>query len=326
MLVDGHGRTVNYLRLAVTDRCNLRCSYCMPACGIDFVQRADLLSYEEYFRILKILSAEGVDKLRITGGEPFVRRGIMEFIEEVHQMKWFKTINLTTNATLTGPYTQRIADAGIHTVNVSLDTLNRDRFLQITRRDELPAVMEAMKKMMEAGIRIKLNMVVMKGVNDDELVAMAGLAEKQPISVRFLEEMPFNGVGASASRTLNHLDILQTLQASLGNLVPLPGSPGETSTNYSIPGFKGNIGIIASFSRTFCGTCNRLRITPTGMVKSCLYDAPTLNIRDLMRSTTDDSAILKAIRQELAGKAVNGFEAEARRHSSIDESMATIGG
>lgn len=326
-LVDSHGRTVDYVRLALTDRCNLRCSYCMPECGIDFVARNELLSYEEMLRVLRLLSETGVNKLRITGGEPFVRKGVMTFFEKINHNKWFEAINITTNATLTQPYIHRFKNAGIKTVNISLDTLNRDKFLFITKRDGLQKVLDTLSLLQEIQIAIKINMVVMAGVNEDDIIPMALMARDKNIEVRFLEEMPFNGSGEVKQNCFNHLDILQILKNKLGHLEPIKAKFGQTSTNYSIDSFKGKVGIIASYSRTFCGTCNRLRITPTGLIKTCLYDEGGLDLRPLLRGDASDSTIINEIQKAVAGKAKDGFEAEKRwSNMAKHESMAAIGG
>ncbi len=325
-LIDSYGRTLDYVRLAVTDRCNLRCGYCMPECGIDFVPRQELLTYEEMNRLLSILSAAGVNKLRITGGEPFVRKGIMEFMEQIHDDKLFDETHITTNATLTSPYMDRFADAGIRSVNISLDTLDRDRFMLISKRDKLNEVMETIAELIERDIKIKINMVVMGGINDQDILPMALLAKDAAIEVRFLEEMPFNG-SSDNRKCYNHIDIKKRLDEEFGKLNPLATVAGQTSTNYSVPGFKGNLGVIASFTRTFCGSCNRLRITPTGILKTCLYDDGNLDFRTYLRGGASDADILDAVRNAVAHKAFDGHSAESQRsEKNIHESMAAIGG
>jgi GTP 3',8-cyclase len=211
----------------------------MPECGIDFVERKDLLSYEEMHRTLGILSGAGVTKLRITGGEPFVRKNVMDFMERIHAEKWYDETHITTNATLTAPYIDRFVSAGINTVNISLDTLDRDRFSLITRRDELPQVLDTIDVLIELNIKVKINMVVMAGVNDDDIVPMANLAKHRNIDVRFLEEMPFNGSDETKRDCYSYRDIRQKLESEFGPLSQKTGSPGETSMNFEVSGFKG---------------------------------------------------------------------------------------
>ena len=294
-LFDNHGRRINYVRIAVTDRCNLRCFYCMPEQGIQYVERSALLSYEEMLRLTRLLAGMGIDKVRITGGEPFVRRDMMHLLREMSRISGIRQINLTTNGTTTAPWVPELKQLGIHTVNLSLDTLDRARFLHITRRDLFPEVMETFHALLEHGIKTKINAVVMDGQNIEDMIPLAELTREHPVDVRFIEEMPFNGEGEHYPVLLwNHRHILEHLQATFPNLEKLPDPPHSTSYNYRVPGFKGTIGIIAAYSRTFCGTCNRLRITPQGTLKSCLYDDGIFNIKDLMRAGATDLQLEEA--------------------------------
>ena len=195
-VIDNHGRPINYLRLAVTDRCNLRCFYCMPEEGIKYVPKPHLLTWEEMERVIRILVRMGVDKVRITGGEPFVRRGIMEFLEELSQIEGLQQINITTNGVLTAPLVPDLKRIGIKSVNLSLDTLDRQRFFDITRRDEFPNVWQTFEALQAHNISTKINTVVMSGKNTDDIIPMAELTRHSAVSVRFIEEMPFNGDGA----------------------------------------------------------------------------------------------------------------------------------
>ena len=327
MLIDSHGRKMNYLRLAVTDRCNLRCFYCMPEQGIDYVKRKELLSLEEMERVVRLLYANGVTKLRITGGEPFLRKGLMGFLETISSLEELN-IHITSNGTLLRPHLKKLNELGIKSVNLSLDSLDKERFHAITRRDELDEVMACLQEMIDLDFRIKVNMVVMKSKNIDDIVPMALLAKEHKISVRFLEEMPFNGSDRSNQDFFNHIDIHNILKREFPSLTTVPVIHGDTSTNYKVDQFKGNLGIIASYSRTFCGTCNRIRLTPLGVLKTCLYDSGVFNIKTLIRSGADDKQLLTAIQDAISAKAKDGFEAESRRwnQSGITESMASIGG
>ncbi|MCB0665149.1 MAG: GTP 3',8-cyclase MoaA [Saprospiraceae bacterium] len=324
-LIDNHGRKVNYLRLAVTDRCNLRCFYCMPEEGIDYVKRSDLLSYEEMIRLVKCLVDLGIQKLRITGGEPFLRKEMMEFLASVSTLG-LKEINITTNGTLTLPHIPALKSMGIHSINLSLDTLDRDRFFAITRRQNFDKVMETFHALMEAEIRTKINMVVMNGKNTEDIIAMAELAREFPVDVRYIEEMPFNGTGRSGGPEWNHLHILERLKSAYPQIKRQSSKPGATAVTFAVDGFKGNLGIIAAYSRTFCGSCNRLRITPQGMIRTCLYDEGIFNIRDMMRQGASDQQLKDAVVEAVSRRAKDGFEAEERRLNLASESMSTIGG
>ncbi|MFT7001684.1 MAG: molybdenum cofactor biosynthesis protein A [Spirosomataceae bacterium] len=326
MLIDNHQRPINYLRLAVTDRCNLRCFYCMPHEGIDFLPKSHLLSYEEMLRMVRILAEEGVNKVRITGGEPFVRRGMMEFLEDLTNVPGIEQVNITTNGVLTSALVPDLKRIGIHSINLSLDSLNRERFHEMTRRDELPRVLETLHGLLEHGIKTKINTVVMAGKNDDDIISLAELAQDKPVAVRFIEEMPFNGEGLKLENFLSYQRIMEKIREKHPDIYRLADAPTSTSYNYQIPGFAGTVGVIAAYSRTFCGTCNRIRITPTGTFKTCLYDDGVMNVRDLLRSGISDEAFKNEIVNSLQHRAKDGFEAEANRSSEVTESMTTIGG
>jgi molybdenum cofactor biosynthesis protein A len=328
-LYDNHGRLVNYVRIAVTDRCNLRCFYCMPEQGIQYVDRHELLSYDELLRLVRILVGLGVDKVRITGGEPFVRRDMMHLLREMSRIAGIRQINLTTNGTTTAPHIPELKALGIHSVNLSLDTIDRERFFQITRRDVFPQVMETLEALLHHGIRTKINAVVMEGQNIEDLIPLAEFTRDKPVDVRFIEEMPFNGEGSHYPvLTWDHRRILEHLRSAFPTIEKIPDPPHSTSYNYRIPGFQGTVGIIAAYSRTFCGTCNRLRITPQGGLKTCLYDNGIFNIKQIMRAGASDAQVEEAFLQALGNRAKDGWEAEKNRNFGlpVTESMATIGG
>ncbi|MEJ2005669.1 MAG: radical SAM protein, partial [Cyclobacteriaceae bacterium] len=253
MLYDNHGRKINYVRLAVTDRCNLRCYYCMPESGIKYVNRKDLLSFEEMERLMRIFSELGIDKLRITGGEPFVRKGIMEFLEKMASIEKIDQIHSTTNGTFTKDYVHDLEELGIKSVNLSLDSLDKERFFQITRRDMFDKVMETFHELLESTIRVKINMVVMQDRNIEDIKSMLELTKENDVAVRFIEEMPFNGSGGNPTFWPMH-KILDHIRSFYPELIKLQDPAASTSVNYQIPGHKGTFGIIAAFSRTFCGT------------------------------------------------------------------------
>lgn len=299
----------------------------MPEEGIEYVARQDLLTYEEMVRVINIMTDLGIEKLRITGGEPFLRKDLMDFIRQVVKSP-LKEIHITTNGTLTKEFIPELKALGIKSINLSLDTLDRDRFKAITRRDELNTVLDTLETLLEHEIPTKINMVVMEGRNTEDILPMANLAAEKPLQVRYIEEMPFNGTGVENSgATWDFRKIYEVLQSKYPDIQRQSMLPGATSTKYSVPGFKGSLGIIAAYSRTFCGTCNRIRVTPKGMIRTCLYDQGVFNIRDLMRQDASDKQIAEAISDAVRHKAVDGFAAEAQRGSfPISESMSTIGG
>ncbi len=329
MLYDNHGRIINYLRLAVTDRCNLRCFYCMPENGIQYVEKSALLSYEEMIRLIQVLAKSGIEKIRITGGEPFVRKGMMKFLTTICQLPGIREVHLTTNGTVTAPLVPELKKIGIKSVNLSIDSLDQARFFDITRRDVLPAVMDTFHSLIKHEIPTKINAVVMNGKNTDDIIPMINLTKDYPVGVRFIEEMPFNGSGEDHGLSLwNHKKILDKIKTVYPNLEKIPDPAFSTSANYKIPGHPGTVGIIAAYSRTFCGTCNRIRLTPTGLLKTCLYDNGIFNVRDFLRAGASDEEIAALFLNALSHRAKDGFEAEKNRRGgqSINESMATIGG
>lgn len=328
MIYDNHGRKINYLRLAVTDRCNLRCFYCMPEEGIKYVDRTALLSYEEMERLIRVLAGLGINKVRITGGEPFVRKDMLAFLKRIKDIDGIEKINLTTNGTLTAPIVPELKKI-LHSVNLSMDTLDRERFFKITRRDELPKVIETLEQLLEHNMTTKINAVVMDGQNTDDIISMVELTRHHPIGMRFIEEMPFNGEGSHYPILVwNHKKILEHIKAVFPDIQKIPDPPHSTASNYQIPGFKGTVGIIAAYSRTFCGTCNRIRITPQGTLKTCLYDSGVFNIKNLMRAGATDEQVKTAFLEAFGNRAKDGYEAERQRKSGlpVQESMSTIGG
>ncbi len=327
MLIDQHNRIVNYLRLSVTDKCNLRCFYCMPEEGIPFYKKDKVLSYEEMLRICSLLTAEGVNKIRITGGEPFVRKDLPYFLKELAALKAAPEINITTNATLLGPHIPLLKSIGVKSINVSLDALDEQRFFEITRRNVYRTVFDNLNALIEHGFDIKLNCVVMKDRNIEDLIPLAELSRHKNISVRFLEEMPFDGQsGVRGALDWSYLKIKDYLTAHFGAMEKLPAPPNSTSQNFRIKGFKGTTGIIPSFSRTFCGSCNRIRLSANGDFRTCLYGPAAINLRDELRAGHSDLILLEKIQQALNQKAANGFLAEQENKELLKDSMAHLGG
>lgn len=329
MLVDNFNRHIDYVRIAVTDKCNLRCFYCMPEEGIAFVKRENLLTYEELLHLVQILVGNGIKKVRLTGGEPFLRKDIMSFIERLSGIKGLEKIAITTNGTLTEKYIDDLLSLGVNSFNLSIDSINKERFYQITRRDVFETVWSCFEKLKKADVDLKLNAVVMDGQNIEDLIPMVELTRSDDISVRFIEEMPFNGKGLD-SKILkwDYIKIVDHIKSHFGQIVKLDDKRSSTSLNYRVNGFVGSFGVIPAYSRTFCGTCNRIRITPTGILKTCLYDNGVFNVKDLMRNGASDLQITEAIKSAISHKEKDGFEAEINRGKSdpISESMATIGG
>ena len=327
-MTDSFDRTIDYVRIAVTDRCNLRCFYCMPADGIMYEPKAHLLSYEEITRLLCVLGSLGFQKVRFTGGEPFLRKDFIQLLESTSELKNFESIHITSNGTLLQRHIPKLKELGITKINLSIDSLDKERFHKITRRDDFKKVMQTFHMLVDNGFKIKLNAVIMKGINEQDIIPLAELAKDHPVDVRFIEEMPFNGGYKENVELYSARDIHANLKAHFSGLEEIPGKLGDTASLLSVPDYKGNIGVIAAFSRSFCNTCNRLRISANGEIKSCLYDDGVFNIRDYMRSGVTDLELADKFREIVRLKPKDGFEAEKMRKAPKQamQSMSSIGG
>jgi len=324
ILTDSFGRRITYLRIAMTDRCNLRCIYCMPAEGILSIPRQEILKFEEVARLIKIFAELGITKLRFTGGEPFVRKGFVDFLQQIDSQNWVEAIHITTNGVLVANYLAEISKMRLKGINLSLDSLHAERFAQITRRNDFAKVQAALNGLLTLGISTKINCVVQKGINTDEIINFVKLSQKNPLEVRFIEQMAFNGTNQSVE-TFSASEILSVIKWQFPDLQQITEENG-TAVKYKIDGFQGTIGIIAANSRSFCGSCHRVRVTSTGQLKPCLYGKKSLDLRALMRNGANDTEIKESIKLSLWHKKANGFEAEREIAHEQKESMALIGG
>jgi cyclic pyranopterin phosphate synthase len=299
LLKDSFGRVHTYLRISVTDRCNLRCVYCMPYEGIIFKDNKQLLTFEEIVRLARIFVDMGVTKIRLTGGEPLVRRNLEVLAKQLKEIAGLETLAMTTNATLLAGKARSLKDAGLDALNISLDTFQKERFVQISRRDDFDQVMAGIEAAFEFGFSsIKLNMVVIGGLNDDEVMDFADFAAQRQVNVRFIEYMPFKNNGWAADRVVTFADIKQRI-ASKYELRPIETEPSAVAKDFSIVGGKGSLSFISSMSDSFCATCNRVRLTSDGALKSCLFYPAELSLRDAMRAGADDERLLQLIREAL---------------------------
>lgn len=324
-LTDNQNRQINYLRLAVTDRCNLRCRYCRPEEGVPFISHEEIISFEELERLVIIFRSMGVNKIRVTGGEPFSRRGCMSFLTRLRKINGVQYLHITTNGVKTSRFLDEMVAIGIDGINVSLDTLDPGRFEQITRRNYLNAVLETIHGVLARSIPLKINSVVLGDTTDEEILRLAGLARDFPVTLRFIEKMPFSGTARSGK--LENGNLLQRLKRIFPDIVEkqkdnLP----TTARTFYVTGYKGNIGIIQGYSRSFCTSCNKVRITPVGMLKTCLYDNGVLDLKKMLRTGADDEEIKTAILSCLQNRCINGHEAEQLARRSQEPSMAIIGG
>lgn len=327
MLIDNHNRVINYLRLAITDRCNLRCNYCMPAQGIDFAKRSEVFTIEELCQLSSIMVDQGIDKIRLTGGEPFVRKDIMGLFRHLTTLEGLKEISVTTNATLIGPYIEELAALGIKDVNLSMDAVTKETFERITRRNQFDIVYENMLRLIEQNFKLRINCIVLEGQNEQEILPLLELTKYHNVSVRFLEEMPFNGGVKSFHKIRwDYKAIYKYISERFDGIEELKSPSTSTAINYKIPGHIGTFGIIPSFSRTFCGSCNRLRISATGDVITCLYGKPRMNIRALLRSENCSEKISAEIERAIGSRSKTGFEEQQRYKDVFKNSMTSIGG
>ena len=297
-LRDSLGRLIDYLRISVTDRCNLRCVYCMPGAGISWKPRGELLSFEELLRCCRLMAGLGIRRIKLSGGEPLLRRGISVLIAALKKTPGIEQVTMTTNGILLGEELEKLVDAGLDAVNISLDTLDGETFRRLTRRDEcrggLDKIIRAIEGACAAGLRVKLNCVPLRGINDHEVAAIAALAKDRPVAVRFIELMPLGC--AESFEPLRGEETAALLETRYGKLVPLEGKPGNGPAEYFVPeGFTGAVGFINPVSRGFCESCNRLRISSLGFLRPCLSSNLGLDLKALIRSAAADEELKTAI-------------------------------
>jgi len=324
-LIDRFGRRHNNLRISVTDRCNLRCTYCMPE-DVSFQPHSHLLSFEEIARFASIASDWGVDKLRITGGEPLMRREVYKLVEMLTKLPGIKDVGLTTNGLLLPEHARSLFDAGLRRINISLDTLDRDQFLQVARRDELDRVLRGIEAAKTVGFeRIKINAVAIKGITN--VVGLAKFCREQGYELRFIEFMPLEAENIwSRQGVLSAEEILQQL-ASAG--IPAEPSqkddPSAPADEYRYIDGSGRLGIIASVTKPFCGDCNRIRITADGKLRNCLFSLDELDIKTPLRSGAADDVIGELLHQSVAGK-WEGHQINTVHFIRPSRTMHSIGG
>ncbi len=322
---------VDTLRVSVTDRCNLRCAYCMPRDGVSKIPAEDILRYEEILRLVRLGAAQGIRKVRITGGEPLARRGIAGFVSRLSSVEGIVDRCLTTNGVLLRGLAGELKRAGLNRVTVSLDSLRRDRFEEITGRDGLDLVLDGIEAALAEGLLpVKVNVVVMEGMNEDEIEDFSRLSISLPLEVRFIERMPFGkreesrGCGLRESKGLAGEEVLRRIEAALGPLepaspaVPFPG-PARL---YRIPGSPGRIGLITPMTHPFCDACTRLRLTPDGKLRNCLFSQDEIDVRGLLRAGEDDQGVREAFERAVRTKP----KCDAPDFSDNDKWMVEIGG
>ncbi len=327
MLLDPYKRKINYLRISVTDRCNLRCRYCMPQEGIPLIPHEQILSYEELLRIVRVFAKEGISKVRLTGGEPLIRKGIVDFIASLSQIEEIKDLSLTTNGILLKELASDLKRAGLKRVNISLDSLRRDRFCQITRKDEYERVWEGIVESLQVGLSpIKINMVAIQGVNDDEIESFARLTLHLPLTVRYIEYMPSgNGEAWRESELLTIPQIKDRLER-VGNLIPIPSDRWDgPAMRFQFEGAIGEVGLIGAVSSHFCEDCNRLRLTPDGRIRTCLFSDEEIDVRELLRNGGSDHELKERLLIALQAKP-EMHHINTNQFKKCQRNMSAIGG
>lgn len=317
------GREIDYLRISVTDRCNLRCRYCMPAEGVRLLAHEEILSYEEILQICRLVTGLGVRKFKVTGGEPLVRKGICDFIAALKRLPRVERVTLTTNGVLLAKFMTKLLEAGIDGINLSLDTLDRKRYAEITRHDLLPAVWEGLEaaKVLD-NFKLKINCVIMPSASEDWL-QLAALAKDHPLAVRFIEHMPIG-----EEQTLNFIpeaEVKSILEKTYGPLI-LEGKilGAGPAVYYRLEGFQGRIGFISALSHKFCHRCNRLRLTSSGFLKTCLQYNTGVDLRPLL--TRSPEKIAQAVAEAIANKPAEHFFDRSELPSREEATMSQIGG
>lgn len=327
-LTDGYGRLHDNLRVSVTDRCNIRCFYCMPEKDVQFVPRAEILSFEEIERFVRIAATLGVTKVRITGGEPLVRRDLPVLVDRLASIEGIRDIALTTNGVLLAGQAEALRRAGLRRLNVHLDTLDRAKFEQITRRDELGRVLEGLEAARRAGFEsIKINAVAVKGLFESDIVPLAHFGREHGFQIRYIEFMPLDSQGLwDTARVLRMEEILRVLGEAFGELAPVPDpDPRAPALEYRFPDGRGTVGFIASVSRPFCLNCNRIRLTADGHLRYCLFAVEETDIKRLLRGGAGDEEIRETIRRTVAAKWL-GHEIQQAGFVPPPRPMYAIGG
>ena len=327
-LLDTFGRLHDNLRISVTDRCNIRCFYCMPEAGVQFVPHREILSFEEIERVARVAVSLGIRKVRITGGEPLVRRDLPVLVGKLAAIEGIEDLALTTNAVLLAGQARDLYDAGLRRLNVHLDTLDRERFLQITRRDELPRVLEGLQTARAMGFGpIKINAVAVKDLVEPDVVPLARFGREYGYEIRYIEFMPLDAQGLwDRSRVLLADDIIAMLSREIAPLVPIPDAdPRAPATEYAFADGVGRVGFIASVSRPFCLNCNRIRLTSDGKLRYCLFALEETDIKPLLRSGAPDEEIAAAIRANVHAKWL-GHEINTAQFVPPPRPMHSIGG
>lgn len=325
-LTDTYNRSHNYLRISLTDNCNFRCFYCMPEEDYDFTPASRLMQAGEIESIAKVFVEQGVDKIRLTGGEPLVRKDAADIILSLSRLP--VNLTLTSNGSRIHEFIPVLKEAGVRSLNISLDTLDRDKFMLVTRRDQFQLVYKNIMRLMEEGFHVKVNMVVMKGMNDAEINDFVSWTRKDPVHVRFIEFMPFSGNRWTSNKVFTWEEIL-TEVGKRYDILPLAGDPHDTAKKYIVPGHTGTFAVISTMSANFCGSCNRIRLTADGKLKNCLFAQSETDLLTPFRQGLDILPLIqeniRSKAKELGGQFTPDFT-HIQPETIHNRSMITIGG
>lgn len=329
-LVDAFGRQIKNVRISITDKCNFRCVYCMPAEGLQWLKREEILSYEEIERLVRLLVSLGVEQVRLTGGEPTVRKDLPELIRKLSQIEGLKSLSLTTNGYLLKNLARPLAEAGLTRINVSLDSLVREKFFQLTRRDSLQQVLEGLEELEKYPqiSPIKINAVAMRNFTESEVVAFAMLARRKPYAVRFIEFMPLDADDNwQPDSVLTGDEIKAIIEREVMPLVPIKSDdPAETSTKYRFADGIGEMGFINPVSHPFCSSCDRIRITAEGMLRTCLFAHIETDLKTPLRNGASDEVLEEIVRRAVWKKERKHHINEGEAFQRTKRSMSQIGG
>ncbi|MFI1743382.1 GTP 3',8-cyclase MoaA [Thalassobellus sediminis] len=329
ILQDNFGRDHAYLRISLIERCNLRCSYCMPEEGVQLSPKSHLMTYEEIYNIAKTFVKHGVTKIRLTGGEPLIRKDIPIILEKLATLP--VELSITSNAVIIDKFIDILKASGIKSINVSLDSLDKEKFKHITRRDQFKKVYDNILLLVKEGFKVKVNAVLMKDFNDNEIIDFINFTKDLPVSVRFIEFMPFDGNKWDMSKMVSYAEVMEYVNDSFSEaqIERLQDTPNDTSKNYKIKGYKGSFAIISSVTNPFCDSCNRLRLTANGQLKNCLFSSNESDLLTTLRSGKSiEPVIQKAVQAKFKVRGgMNTIEKlqEPKLHSK-NRSMITIGG
>ena len=327
-LVDSYGRRIKSMRVSITDKCQFRCTYCMPAEGLPWLKKSEILSYEEITRVVRIAASIGIEQVRLTGGEPLVRRDVPELIRMLKPLPGLRSLSLTTNGVLLKKQAVLLAEAGLTRINVSLDSLVREKFFQLTRRDQFDAVIEGLEELEQyPSIHpIKINAVAMRGFTEDEVLDFAALARRKPYIVRWIEFMPLDADQIWRKEDiLTGAEILAIIEKEYGPMTRIMGDPSETARRYTFPDGVGEVGFINPVSEPFCSSCDRIRMTAEGKLRTCLFSTEETDLREPLRSGASDEVIEEVIRRAVWNKELKHYIGD-KRFRRANRSMSMIGG